>query len=453
MAIAYEFNVSALAWRATDIHAKTIVLKNTGDDDFWVEVAPPPSTTPDDFTWSGQTTTRVAGKSGLIAAFTLRIAPPTPRTGLGLRTAAVVIRITDRNGNQVEARRIGCRNDAVAKIAYGDVAVTMFTFNPPGDDISGEGEFVEFSNLTNRTLDFGGSTLLQVVFPPTVPGQPRPAGRTERLLTFAPDQGRLDFLNDCLLPPAATLRVLTRGLQSNEGPATVPRFRQRLYMGLRVAVWNNTGDRATLANEFGDLVCSQGYGTEAITGPNGPGPGGAPGTPPFPPPAQRQVVLPPTPFFVGSANEVPYPGVFLIQDGDLVTITTNEAALEAAWLANASTPTGTIKLDPAGPLILPSGRRLAAFIATWIDPAVLAEEIPPSIFDPNTPPPQFDLVGAPQGALIGHLGFGRPFFVGAGISFVARLNQPAPLRLGVNDIEGTHWNNLGILIAIVSVQR
>lgn len=457
MAIAYSFNVAAIAWRATDVHSKAITLTNTDTDDIWVEVAAPLATTPDDFTWPAQTRTRIAGRpaNGQTASFERSVTPPTPRTGLGLRTAEVVFRITNSAGTLVEERRIACRNDAVAKIGFGDVAVTMFTFDPPGDDLTGEGEFVELTNLTNRTLDFSGSTLFQTVFPRTIPGQPRARGTLQPLITLRPDAGRLDFMNDCLLPPRATLRVLTRGLQSNEGPATVPNFRQRLYLGRGTAVWNNSGDRATLENDLKDLVCSQGYGSEANTGPNGPSPPVRPGTPAvIVPPAQRQTVLLPTPFFVFATAEMHFPPVFQMQDGDLVTITTNEADLEAAWLNSASTPTGTIKLDPAGPLILPSGRRLAAFLARWVDPAVLAAEIPPPIFDPQRSVDQFDLIGAPEGGLIGQIGNNTPpFFIGAGTTFIARLNAPTPLRLGVNDIAGTHWNNLGVFVATVSVRR
>ena len=457
MAIEYTFSPNAqLALRATDTHPKTITLVNTGTDDIWVEVDPPVARTPDDFQWSAQTRLQIVGKpqGGQASAFQRTIIPPTPRAGLGLRTGEVGFRISDNAGRLVEDKRITLRNDAMSKIAFGDVAVTMFTFNPVGDDLSGEGEFVELTNLTNRTLDFAGSTLHQMVFPGATPGQRRPAGRMDALVKFAADAAKIDFRNDCLLPPMATLRVLTRGLHSNEGPATVPNFRQRLYLGLRNAVWNNTGDRCSLYNEFGDIVCSQGYGTEALTAPNGPTAPVTPQTPPIlTPPGQRQTVLLPTPFFVFANAAMHFPPVFQLQDGDLVTITTNEDALVAAWLGSAGTPTGTIKLDPLGPLILPSGARLAAFFATWIEPAVLAAEILPSIFAPHSTPNQFNLIGAPEGGLIGQIGNSRPFFIGRGTSFTARLNVPAPLQLGVNDIGGAHLNNLGVFVATVSVQR
>jgi hypothetical protein len=457
MTIGYTFSPNAqLVWRATDAHTKTITLVNTGTDDIWVEVDPPVAPTTDDFQWPAQTSLRIAGKpqNGPASAFQRVIVPPTPRTGLGLRTGEVRFRIKDSYGQLVEDKPIALRNDATAKIEFGDVAVTMFTFDPTGDDLSGEGEFVELTNLTNRILDFAGSTLSQTVFSPTTPGQPRPAGRLEALVTFAADAASIDFRNDCMLPPMATLRILTRGLRSNEGPATVPNFRQRLYLGRGSAVWNNTGDRCVLTNEFGDSVCAQGYGTEALAGPNGPI---APVTPQTPsvltPPGQRQTVLLPTPFFVFANAAMHFPPVFQLQDGDLVTITTNEDALVAAWLGSAGTPTGTIKLDPLGPLILPSGARLAAFFARWIEPAVLATEILPSIFARHSTPDQFNLIGAPEGGLIGQIGNSGPFFIGRGTSFIARLGVPAPLRLGVNDIDGAHLNNLGVFVATVSVQR
>jgi hypothetical protein len=457
MTIGYTFSPNAqLVWRATDAHPKTITLVNTGTDDIWVEVDPPVAPTTDDFQWPAQTSLRIAGKpqNGPASAFQRVIVPPTPRTGLGLRTGEIRFRIKDNSGRVAEDKPIALRNDATAKIEFGDVAVTMFTFDPAGDDLSGEGEFVELTNLTNRILDFAGSTLSQTVFSPTTPGQPPPAGRLVELFKFAADAARIDFQNDCLLPPMATLRILTRGLRSNEGPATVPNFRQRLYLGRGSAVWNNSGDRCLLTNEFGDYVCAQGYGTEALAGPNGPIAPITPQTPPVPtPPGQRQTALLPTPFFVFANAEMPFPPVFQLQDGDLVTVTTNEDALVAAWLGSAGTPTGTIKLDPAGPLILPSGARLAAFGGRWIDPAVLAAEIPPSIFAPRSNPDQFNLIGAPVGGLIGQIGNFDPFFIGRGTSFIARLGDPAPLKLGVNDISGAHWNNLGVFVATVSVQR
>ena len=282
-----------------------------------------------------------------------------------------------------------------------------------------------------------------------------PPGVTSALIRFAADAARLDFLNDCLLPPAATLRILTRGLRSNEGPATVGGFRQRLYLGRRSAVWNNAGDRATLGNEFPNgLVCSQGYGSEALTGPNGPAAPPRPTTPPVvTPPGQRQFVLPPTTFFVMATMEPDFAAVFDLEDGDVVTITTAESALGAAWVNSAVALPGSIQLDGLGPRILPSGSRLAAFGARWIDPPVLAQQIPPTIFKPSETPPQFSLVGAPEGGLIGSVAGTTPFFVGAGFSFTARLAQRRVLRLGINDIEGQHGNNFGFFAATVSVLR
>ena len=75
------------------------------------------------------------------------------------------------------------------------------------------------------------------------------------------------------------------------------------------------------------------------------------------------------------------------------------------------------------------------------------------IFAPHRRVDQFDLIGAPEGGLIGKIAGSPPFFIGKGTSFTVRLDQNAPLWLGINDITGTHWNNLGVFVATVSVQR
>ncbi len=450
MAIDYGFETRDLRWRATSTQVGTITFTNKGTEDLVIEVPAPLAATADDFTWPAQSwlVVKGIGSNGAKSHFTRTVAPPTPRTGLGLRTATILFRVRDASGNVLEERPFLLRNDAVPRITNGDMAVTMFTFNPTGPDLTGdvEGEFVDLTNLTNRTLDLSGSSLFQLTFPGSVPGQPVRPPQSSRLVEFNPDQSRQDFMNDCLLPPRATLRVLTRRPYSTELPATVPDYRQRLYLGLGNPVWNNTGDRCTLTNDFGDLVCSQGYGTQANTGQNGPQPPVP--NPPIPtppvltPPGQRQTVLLPTPFFVFANMDADFPAIFDIEDGDLVTITTNEAALIAAWTARAATPTGTVRLDPAGPRILPSGSRLAAFFATWIDPPLL-----------GAADNEFWLPTAPAGALIGKLGGNQHFLVGQGTSFVATLNATTPLRLGINDIPDQYWNNDGVFVATVSVRR
>ena len=97
------------------------------------------------------------------------------------------------------------------------------------------------------------------------------------LIRFTPDAGRTDFLENCKLAAHTALRVLTRSARAGEGPSAT-----RCYLGLPNPVWNNTGDRATLYDEFFDYarkgdwpksrLTSFGYGTQQYSEPNDTGP-------------------------------------------------------------------------------------------------------------------------------------------------------------------------------------
>ncbi len=445
--MALDFDTLKLDWRATDAQSKAITISNTGTTDLWVQWAGAATSAQpgDEFFWGAQPRTQLGRRRPNGWAPAIRVPVRPPRLGAGARTATVTVIVTDAGGNEVQRVAIPCRNDATARVNFGDMAVTRIDFDPPGNDLTNEGEFVELTNLTTRTLDLNGCTLWQRTFSSSrAPNQPT-SGSPQALWTFRPATSRLDFGRDNLLPPGATLRVLTRGPRTGEDPGSVPDFGLRLYLGLNNPVWNNGGDRASVTNEFpnDNLVCSFGYGSQALTGPNAPAPA-APATPPVVvPPGQLRTVFSATALPILAFNEG-FPGIFEVEDGDVVTISTNEAGLINSWLTSAGTPAGTIKLDPLGPLILPSGLRLAAFGVTWIDPAVMS---------PEEPQGSWPIQNAPQGGLIAQIDGRQPMFVGAGTSFTLVQDRRRTLRLGINDAFGGYWNNSGVFLVNLTVRR
>ena len=268
------------------------------------------------------------------------------------------------------------------------------------------------------------------------------------LIRFTPDAGRTDFLENCKLAAHTALRVLTRSARAGERPSAT-----RCYLGLPNPVWNNTGDRATLYDEFFDYarkgdwpksrLTSFGYGTQQYSEPNDTGPIVLAPAPPAPQTTHFSFLN--VIFGISPMSPIPIP----LEDGDTVTITTNESAIISAWIDNGAVLPGTIRLDtgPFGAGILPSGQAVLN-LPRRLGPAILA---PASDGGGDFPVP-----GAPQGGLI--CGFGahsssvdQCFFVGAGITFTATLNRREYLFLGINDSNLS--NNDGFFLVTVQVGR
>jgi hypothetical protein len=414
MARDYVFEPRELQWRETDASQKSLTIRNTGTEDILIEVAGPVSTGNDDFVWAPQGRTALPkASSAHSTVFYLPVRPPIPRTGLGLRTAAIHVQVFDMYGNFIENHPVPCSNDATAKIVYGDIVITNLVFDPLGPDLPGE--YVELTNMTDRTLDLTDSYLSQIKF-----GQ-HDIPTESRFPPFTADVTRSDFGKTCLLPPHAALRVMSRA-QGNDGPNSAI-----YYLGQNAPVWNNAGDRATLYNNLDQLVATYGYETQS----DRPAPGPVP---------QRVLVR----FTVEIAGTTDWQDIFTVEDGDLVDIVTDDAAIEQRFVNDDVIAPGTITVRFLSFSYLPSGRPLLILPRRAGD-----AEIAP--FNEN-----YQLAGAAKYSLLCRVGLSAtPIAVGAGLAERLRViaDQPTELYLGINDQDGQFGNNTGSFIAHVTIWR
>ena len=104
---------------------------------------------------------------------------------------------------------------------YHEVVISYVNYNPPGNDLEGEGEYVVIENIGISDVDMTGWQLRDAA---------------DHTYTFP---------NGFVLKAGAEVRVHTGSGTDTETD---------LYWGRRQAVWNNNGDTAYLYDAEGNLV-------------------------------------------------------------------------------------------------------------------------------------------------------------------------------------------------------
>ena len=387
---------TALTWKAGETDTRPIVVKNTGNVPLAVAFFPsPPAGSP-----FGLTAAQTPLAPG--AAVSALVAPPRTCAGAGQVSGSVNVKVVLSPvvpmapaiaGFPITVQLTACVPLKV-KVPPGSLRISTIMADAPGNDILPEGEFIEFVNQTSRALDLSGCRIWDKLY--TDKGAP---GMFRKFFEF----GTTEFGSDSELPAGQTVRVLTRAKQASD--ANRPWV---LYAGYRWPVWNNRGDTGRIVDENNVTIAEYTYVTTA------PPPGTAlpPGTVlSLPrartPPLVRRIFVNP---------QIDWNDVFMVEDGDLVTISASGSAhFESLGLGGGAGPDGE----------------------------------PGSVADADGAWP---LEGAPKYALIGSFEVGTPFFVGSMATItVDRNGGPVMLRLGVND--GELWDNNGEFDCLVSLYQ
>jgi Lamin Tail Domain len=331
---------------------------------------------------------------------TLRVAPPPtcagPQVDEPFNVGAVVSPVTTSSPPMIAGFPVTVQLSAcvpvVVKVPPGALRITTIEADAPGDDVLPEGEFIEILNTTSGPLDLTGCIVQdRVVSEAGVPGSFR---------TFY-EFGPAVFGTDSKLPPAQTLRLLTRAKAASDGMRPFV-----LFAGFKQAVWNNNGDTGRILDENNVVVAELTY----VTTQPAPGTALPPGTVVSQPRARTRALV----RRVYVDVNMDWTNVFEVQDGDLVIITA----------------TGSARFGLFGRQVGPDGAG-----------------------GPLTPANQgWPLENAPAYALIGSLEGGPPFLVGSTASITFNRNsRPVMLTLGPND--GELWDNAGEFDCVAILYR
>lgn len=398
---------SALSWRQGDPRpVQRITLFNSGNVPVSVQV---PANTAGPFTWPDFPATTIAPGSGVVtvADVTFRPAGTAVVNGSLTITATVV-----GTGSPVPGfpKAVPLAGNVVAKVPVGSLRIVSVVADPPGDDMLPEGEFIVIQNVTMSALDLTGSSVLHTQFN----SAGAPSGSAP-LIAF----GDRVFGSDALLPAGQSLRILTRGRNAAAGDPVASS--SRVYAGARGAAWNNTGDTATIQNEFAEEVARYTFVTQYPSG----------GQPPLPPnvvvqpPAARSRILTRR-IFINAQSEAT--SCCVVQDGDVVVI---------------RNVTGT-----------PHFGGFLGSAGSWGPNGKVGDLAPstPERPDPFGPEVTWPLPDAAKFSLLGQLGNRAPFLVGMGTTLTVNfLNRPTPLTFSVNDC----WliDNNGFFDCVVDLYR
>ena len=416
-----------LAWRSYDGQVKALSFTADSGTVGWVEVRGSGTVSQNAFYWGAVPRQQVDSNHPL----TVYVRPPLWATGTTPHTvtAGIPYTITDNNGHVVQDSAISCRNDATDALLPGDLQISVFAFNPPGNDLADEGEYFELRNLSASQLLLSGATVMQVVFNANGSRSSEQAVTTFPLTS--PTSGQSDIGRSCSLAAGQSVRVLTRK-KNDTDPIDDP---LRFYLGRGNPIWNNSGDRITINSAQGLVIARFSYGSQRNT----------PGKPDILGPGQTPPIVQPSlvvDFTVDVDATFDMAPVVDVIDGDVIEISTDDASLAQDFVANDHIGTGTIGNAPFSPEYLPSGRPLLI-----LPRRIGASELPPS---QDTDWPMSD---APKYSLITSIGTAM-IAIGAGTTIGVTVdtgNQPIPLLLGVND--NVLWDNRGIFRVRVRVFR
>jgi hypothetical protein len=377
---------AVISWRENEPGLRQLKVSNVGNVP--VDIAVPASTLDPPFSWAPVATVTLQPREVRSVLITFTPSDQASVSGT-LQVGAFLAGTTTPLPNfPVTVRLLGNHR---ANVPPGALRIVRIVADPPGNDMLPEGEFIEIANTTGAPLDLTGCNIQHI--------KRGPAGQSgfQGLIAIGADA----FGTDSMLPPVATgatLRVFTR----RRAPSDVGPY--GLYAGFGIAAWNNTGDTGRILNEFGEEVDRLSY----VPRPPPAGTTLPPGTVVNPVSAPHR--YPPRRVYVNSRLD--WSTVFMVQDGDLVSVTA----------------TGTAGFDHWGATSGPAGRT----------------DLPAPAGSPVT--------GAPSFGLIGKLDGGPPFFVGAAASIPINVDGgPYMLYLGPNDTN--FGDNNGVYDCVVVLYR
>ena len=351
--MSFEISTQSLLWRPQDTDAKQVTFSNTLNNIdpavLRLTIGAPVSNSNSDFFWA------VPGPQllGRGRSFSLTVKPPMWASGAApqVKVGSVPWNVVDAaNGAPLQDGNIELRNDAVSSVLQGELAITQLVSNPPGQDLSPEGEFFELRNLTARPLNLDRCQVMQRTF--SLQGNPSDVIAAK----FGGPPAGADFGKNWTLPPVATLRVLTRG-KANSDPFDDP---LRFYLNKGNPIWNNAGDRITVLNADGYLLARFSYGNQAnqagfpdVNGPSGP--------------AQGAPLTLFSDFTVSLNATFGLVPVFTLEPDDVVIFSTTEATLISVFLTTGAIGNGTVGNSPGSP------ERLPRQIPPWTGSMIIAD--------------------------------------------------------------------------------
>lgn len=389
---ALALSAPSLQWSIGIGDGKPLTLTNRGNVPLTVTVSAPGQ----GFSWLS--TGRSANTPFEIApgdSAWLDIRPPSQAA-----TSSISITAVDADGQAIAGSpfTVTLASGIPGNVNPGDLLIGSWVVDPPGPDILPEGEHIELNNVSGRDLIMTGVTLSDQKF--STSGSPN-----VRVL-WPTAKNPLSLNGGSVLPAGGSLRILTRAKAPVDPANDFGPMPWRIYLGRDTAVWNNTGDMASLVYAPAVLLDSKLFRREPQTGTGGPviPPGTVVAPPRRVPGLSRRI------YVRGNAD---YSASLMLEDGDLVTV-------RAA--------SGTIAMGGFGGSCGPAGKPGSTAVDTlvWIP---LRGDFP------------YPVPGVPEGVLIARVrqgtGTGNPFVVGAGGSFRVRsildMTGPITMEFGIND--------------------